>query len=379
MLELLPGRATPEGTRRFAERFRELPGHFASPDRLLLSSIGMGTRGGEAGGADDLLYRGAVPLALEGGVNVFDTALSYRMQTSERTLGAALRRSVAEESVARDEIFVVTKGGYLTVDPDFARSVHEARRYLGETYLASGLVDPDGIAQGAHAIDPAFLLDQIERSRRNLGLDTIDLYCLEDPELQLIAHGPTEFRDQMKRAFAALEEAVVKGAIAAYGLSTWSGFLLPYTERGHLSVVELLELALDVGGADHHLRGVQFPYGLALGQAQGLSTQIGPEARPSAILDALCDTGTAVFACAPLARGRALGRLPGFVCEAFPGLHTDAQRALQFARSAPGITTALVGMREPHHVVENLELARSAPADPGELAALFELARREAG
>ena len=375
MTEGAAGRATAVGTRRFAERFRHLPGHFRSPDGIALSSIGMGTRGGDAGAGDDLLYRGAVPRALERGINVFDTALSYRSQRSERAIGAALSRALAEGKVARDELFVISKGGYLTVDPDFVRSPREARRYLVETYLESGLLDPDGIVDGVHSLDPPFLLDQIERSRRNLGLETIDLYSIEDPEIQLLARGPTEFRDLLARVFTALEEAVAKRAIAAYGLSTWSGLLLPYTERGHLSLAELLELALEVGGADHHLRAIHLPYSLGMGEAQELASQFGPDAGPSSFLDAVRDTGTAVFACAPLVRGRAVRGLPAFVREAFPGLTSDAQRTLQFARSAPGITTALVGMRQLEHVDENAELLEHPPAEPAAIEALFERVR----
>ena len=101
--DLLPGRATRAGTRRFASRFPTLSGHFRTPDGPALSSIGLGTRPGEPNGADDLLYRAAVPRALECGLNVVDTAPSYRMQTSERALGASLRRLLAEGKVARDE------------------------------------------------------------------------------------------------------------------------------------------------------------------------------------------------------------------------------------------------------------------------------------
>jgi hypothetical protein len=82
------GRATAEGTQRFAERFPDLPGHFRRPDRLLFSSLALGTRNGELGGVDDLLYRQATASCLERGVNVFVTALSDRMMTSERCLGA---------------------------------------------------------------------------------------------------------------------------------------------------------------------------------------------------------------------------------------------------------------------------------------------------
>jgi aryl-alcohol dehydrogenase-like predicted oxidoreductase len=378
------GRATPQGTARFADRFpgAKARGHFRRPDQLWLSSLGLGTRGGEAGGADDLLYRAAVPAVLERGVNVLDTALSYRMQRSERALGAALRRAVAERRVARDEVVVISKGGWLTPDPDFVRTASDARRYLLRTYVESGLVDPDELVDGAHSLEPGFLRDQIERSRRNLGLETIDLWCLEEPELHLIARGPDVFRERLARAFETLERAAQDGAIAGWGLSTWSGLLLPYTERGHLALAEIFELALDVAGSDHHLRAIALPYSLGMGEAIGLPSQFGPDGSAHAVLEVVRDTGTCVLASAPLVRGRAARGLPAFVRDAFPDLRTDAQRSLQFVRSTPGITTALVGMRDPRHLEENLELAGHEPAPAAAIRALLERARektREAG
>lgn len=50
-----PGRATPHGTRRYANRFAELPGAFRQPDSLVFSSLSLGTRRGSPGGVDDLL------------------------------------------------------------------------------------------------------------------------------------------------------------------------------------------------------------------------------------------------------------------------------------------------------------------------------------
>ena len=76
--------------------------NFRRPDDLWLSSIGLGTRGGEGGSGDDFLYRSSIPHALDRGVNVFDTAIRYRSQLSERTLGAALaRRRVRFSRVGR--------------------------------------------------------------------------------------------------------------------------------------------------------------------------------------------------------------------------------------------------------------------------------------
>jgi aryl-alcohol dehydrogenase-like predicted oxidoreductase len=372
--DLIPGRATPQGTRRFAERFPDLPGHFRCPDRLSVSSLGLGTRAGAIGGVDDLLYRQAVPELLAGGVNLFDTALSDRMQTSERALGVALARAFRDGSAARDELIVVSKGGLLTPDPDFARSAGEARRHLLATYVESGLAPAERIAAGTLCFEPAFLRDQIERSRRNLRLETIDVWCLEQPELALRAFGTRDFQHVMFAAFEALERAVADRHIAAYGLASWDGFLRPHTDPGHLSLLDLFQWALDAGGADHHLRAVQLPYGIASAEALRLRSQLGPAGGTAAVLSALAGTGTLVLASAPLAHGRALGRLPDFVREFFPRLRGDAQICLQFARSSPGIGSAIVGMREASHIEQNLLLARQPLAAPETIEALFKRA-----
>jgi diketogulonate reductase-like aldo/keto reductase len=272
-------------------------GHFRRPDRLWLSSLGLGTKPGAPGGVDDLCYRSTVPRVLELGGNVIDTAISYRQQTSERAVGRALRRAFAENVARRDEVFVISKCGYLAYD---AESIMDPRRDLVKTYVDSGLVDVNEVVNGVHVLSPRFVADQVERSRQNLGLETIDLYLLEDPELTLAAHGPSEFRALLAKLFETLEEKCATGAIAAYGLSTWHGLLVPYGERGHLSIFELLETAMQVAGADHHLRGIALPYSVGQGEAKTLESQFGPEARPTPLFETLRDL--AVFTAAPWCR-----------------------------------------------------------------------------
>ncbi|MCZ6465496.1 MAG: aldo/keto reductase [Proteobacteria bacterium] len=368
--DLLPGRATAAGTRRFAQRFEHLPGHFRRPDSLSLSSLALGSRRGRPGGIDDLLYRSAVAQCLEGGINVFDTALSDRDMTSERAIGHAVRRGFVEELAQRDEVVIVTKGGQLTLDPDALLRSHYPQHGLYATYVESGIIEPDQVVNG-NCLAPRFLRDQIERSRRNLGLATLDIYLVQEPELHLRELGPSRFRRALCDVFEALECAVRDGVIGAYGLSTWSGFLVPHQEREHLSLVDVFEAALDVGGADHHLRAIQLPYGLAMGEGAGVASQLGPDGHSQAILESLYDTGTVVLASAPLYGGRLVGRIPKEIREAFPETRSDAQTCLQFVRSTKGITTAVVGMREPDHVDENIATATFPPADPSIPADLF--------
>jgi aryl-alcohol dehydrogenase-like predicted oxidoreductase len=368
---LLPGRATRQGTRRYADRLIAQSAarghsiaedHFTRPDDLWLSSIALGTLRGEPGGVDDLLYRSVVADLIELGTNVFDMALSDRFQTSERAIGQALRRVFREHQAARDEVVVITKGGALTPDPDRAHDYTSAQRDLYTTYIDSGLLAPDEVHRG-HSIAPAFLLDQVQRSRQNLGLETIDYYLIQEPEVHLKDLGVDGFRDALALAFEALEGAVERGWIGGYGLATWEGFLVPDNDRNHLGITEVFQAALDAGQADHHLRALQLPYGLAMGEGAARESQLGPDGTSRAILESLRDTGTAVFASAPLYGGRLIGRVPDFVRHAFPEAPSEALAALQFARSTPNVTSLVVGMREAAHVEENLRLARVPRAD----------------
>ena len=78
-----------------------------------------------------------------------------------------------------------------------------------------------------------------------------------------------------------------------------------------------------------------------------------------------------VFTSVPLLQGQLLGRLPDPVRAKFGGLTTDAARAIQFARSAPGVTAPLVGMKSPAHIDENLAVVGLAPLKSDEFANLL--------
>jgi len=66
--------------------------------------------------------------------------------------------------------------------------------------------------------------------------------------------------------------------------------------------------------------------------------------------------------------------VPEWLASKFEGLETDAQRAIQFTRSTPGITVALVGMSKPAHVSENLALANVPPLTEQQYAGLYQTA-----
>ncbi len=367
---MIAGRATAEGTRRYAERFPELAeaGHFRDVGGLRLSSIGLGTYLGEASAARDRDYEEAVAAALAAGCNVFDSAINYRHQRSERAVGRGLARAFERRLAARDEVFVSTKGGYLPFDGE---APGDPGADLRRTYLADGLVHPEELVAGCHALAPRFLADQLRRSRTNLGLEAVDLYYLHNPETQLAEVRREEFEDRMRAAFAELEDEAAGGRIAWYGIATWDG--LRVRDSGERLRLENL-VAMARRGAEEEgaarFAAVQLPVNLALPEALLSPTQELDGASVPALVAAR-RLGLHAFASASILQGRLARRLPPEIAAAFPGPRSDAQRALQFTRSAPGVAVALVGMATAEHVRENLELAALPPAGPEAFAALF--------
>ncbi len=366
---MIAGRATAEGTKRFADRSGAAPGHFREAMGLWLSSLGLGTYLGGEDAATDAGYEAAVASALASGINVFDTAINYRGQRSERAIGRALAKAFAEGRARRDEVFVSTKGGYLPHDAEDSRP---GRRYVQESFLASGLAPEGEIAQGCHCIAPGYLRDQIARSRANLGLETVDLYYLHNVETQLTQVNRGVFTERLARAIETLEEEAAAGHIAAWGLATWDGLRVPSEHPEHVSIAAVREAAEKAAGAGHHFRAVQLPFNLAMAQAAVYRSQATKSGRQPALLAAR-DEGLAAFGSASILQGRlGLAELPEEIVEAFPGLATSAQRALQFSRSAEGMTGALVGVSSPEHAAENFELARHSPVPPDRVLSLFQ-------
>src|SRR3954449_9643633 len=147
--------------------------------------VGLGTwqLGGDWGDVDDAAAADVLDAALDGGVSLLDTADVYGDGRSEVRIRQALvarEGGVGEQGRALDRPFVATKAGR-RADP------FEAAQYT-----------------------PANLRGWIDRSRRNLGVETLDLVQLHCPPTAVYA-------DQ--RVYDTLDTLVEEQAIAAYGVS----------------------------------------------------------------------------------------------------------------------------------------------------------------
>jgi len=313
----------------------------------------------------DRRYTDAVLAAVTNGVNVIDSAINYRFQRSERSIGAALAK-LSELSYGRDELILCTKGGFLTPDGEMPA---DPSQYFLREYIEPGIFRVDEIV-GGHCMTPRYLSNQLERSLHNLGVECIDVYYLHNPESQLGTVPREEFSRRVRAAFEYLESAVAVGKIRAYGLATWNALRQAETAPDYISLAEMEILAQEVGGPSHHFRFVQLPFNLGMTEALTRPNQ-ALDNRRLPMIEAAHALGITLIASASLLQGQVARNLPPFIAEAL-GLESDLERALQFVRSAPGIATALVGMSRVEHVEMNLKLVAVPPAAEEQFLKLFE-------
>ena len=343
--------ATSDGTWAYKARHEDRFGrtYFRRFDDLTVSSIGAGTYLGEPTDAVDDDYREAIVAALEGGCNVVDTAINYRYQRSERVVGEAIE----EADVDREAVFVATKGGFVPFD---GGRPADPGAYVREEFVETGLVDPDDLAMGSHATTPAYIDAMLDRSLSNLGLDAVDLYYVHNPETQLRVRSAEAVYDQLEATFERLEERVAEGTIGAYGVATWEAFRVPRDHDSYLSLSEVVSRARRAAKAAGNdatgLRAIQLPFNVFMADAFTVEAQ-GATDDPESALSFAFDAGLNAFTSASIAQGDLAAEIPDEVAQLLAG-ETTVQRAINFARSAPGVTCSQVGSSSAEHVAENL-------------------------
>jgi predicted aldo/keto reductase-like oxidoreductase len=154
-------------------------------------------------------------------------------------------------------------------------------------------------------------------------------------------------------------------------VATWNGFRSEPDADGYHSLEQMAEIAKEVSGVEHHFRFIQLPFNLAMPEALFFQNQKLGDEYESAV-EVASALGITVIASGSILQGQVARGLPAAIREQLGGLATDAQTGIQFVRSAPGITTALVGMSQRAHVEENLQLAGIAPVQPADLLRVFD-------
>ncbi len=357
----IPGHATEAGTERYRQRFPQAAAdHFRLRYGLWMSSIGLGTLTGAPTETISQAYGRTIPAALAAGCNVIDTAPTYRLGRAQHDVGVGLADAIAQGIVARDEVIVCTKGGYVPQD-----------------WPAEAM--PDDVAGGIHSMHPDFLSKQIGASLAALDLETVDIFYLHNPDIRLLHESPGDFMQGLRRAFEGLEREVAQGRIRFYGVASDEGFLADPGGENFLPFHKLVQVAEAVAGASHRFRFIQFPYHMGLNTGlissnQSVRIQNGEVSQHGEmpILAAALRKGIAAITCGGLAQGLLVdevteGLSPKWarkMRKAWGQKPSPVQAALHFNRSTPGLTTTLVSTTDVAHLAENLAVAPLPPWTP---------------
>nr|AIF06498.1 aldo/keto reductase [uncultured marine thaumarchaeote KM3_193_A03] len=348
------GYATPEGTKKFAERQHVTSQkNYKNIHNLTLSNVGIGTYLGNPDTETDYLVQDAVKKSILGGVNVIDSAINYRAQKAERSVGNAISQLIDNNDISREEIFVSTKNGYVTNDGDIEEDLMQ---YVIREYGKTGIVKEGDISPGYHCMTIPYLNDQLERSLKNLGLDCIDLMYLHN-SVEGQAHLPREqFLKNLKDVFDFYEKKRKGGKIRFYGMATWECFRTTPENPLFLQLSEVMDLAVQAGGKEHGFRFIQLPFNLMLDQAY-ITKNHNVDGKTVSVLEAAQEFNLGVFTSVPLMQGKLLATnaIPEF------GNFSTSVRLLQFVRSTPGITAPLIGHKLESHVEENMNVMKISP------------------
>jgi len=305
----IPGRATAQGTAAYAARVIGVTGDAALANGfttfgttgLTTTRLGFGTYRVTT---QDTVHREALKKALRTSCNVIDTSTNYTDGESERLVGSVLAELIASGELSREEVVVVSKIGYL--------QGHNLKR--AEAREKSGRAYPDMVKYGEgiwHCIHPEFLSDQLSLSLDRLGLATLDICLLHNPEYFLseaarrggndLAALRKIFYNRLTQAFAYFESQVAAGRMLAYGVSS-NTVASPADETDTTSLSAMLDAAqaaASLSGSDtHHFRVIQFPMNLF--EAGGaLTANTGPSNRHT-VLEYAQQAGLAVLVNRPL-------------------------------------------------------------------------------
>ncbi|MDE1726582.1 MAG: aldo/keto reductase [Thaumarchaeota archaeon] len=362
---MISGYSTPEGTLEFAKNHTNVAkNHFKQFNGLALSSIGIGTYLGNPDDATDTLVKDAVVKSVTLGTNVIDTAINYRSQKAERSVGKAIAQLIEKNKAQRDQLFISTKNGYITNDGNVKEDFWEN---IQNTLVKSGVIKSGDISSGYHCMTIPYLQDQLNRSLKNLGLECIDLMYLHNAaEGQLQDMTKDEFMKRLGEVFEFYEKQRKSGTIRYYGMATWDCFRVPQEHPQYLSIFDIANMARDIGGSENGFKFIQLPYNMYLDQALTMKNQM-QDGVAFNIFEAAIKLGIGVFTSVPLMQAKLLGQ--GVLPE-FGELTHPSHRAIQFVRSTPGVIAPLVGQKSPSHVDENLELAKTSVLSTAEFSEL---------
>lgn len=367
--------ATPSGTQRYAKRFCDYKEFYAQHEGLLFSKLGLGTFVKEPYKEEnyEFSFKDVIKSAIQSGINVIDTANNYRYGVSEKEVGEAVAELVDQKIIARDEVIIASKGGFIPLCYPFPKNPY---RWIEDNILHKGLAKPSDIELDQHCLSASYMEHSCKQSLKNMGIDCLDIYYIHNPEMQLMSLGYDKLLMRMQEIFAQCEKMRKQGLIKSYGVASWNGFLHPLDAQEHLGLQDLVALAQNVGGDDHGFKYIQTPFNLAKVQALTLQNQDLSGVKMN-LFQAASKLGIAVVGSCSLLQMN-LFQKPfkpevGYLLDKQMKLTSDVQLALQFVRSTPGVLTSLFSTTRVENLEHNMQIAQVKAIKKSEYDLLFRL------
>ncbi|AGA34865.1 aldo/keto reductase [Thioalkalivibrio nitratireducens DSM 14787] len=362
----IPGYANAKATRAYAERHVKAgdgaEGHYSEYTRskLRLSSLGVGTFGGAATPEVDGRMAAIVARALCSGINVIDTAAHYRYGRSLAAVGTGVRVAL-NAGVPREAMFLIGKGGFLAFP---GGPPADFDRWFEREIAAQRLGSRQHLAKGAHLLTPEYIDHQLDLSRRLMGVETLDVFLVDQPEVHIPQIGKEETSRKLEPVFALLERAVRENRIRGYGISTFDGFRVETDAPLFQSLTSMQALAERAARAvtgderaRHHFRLAMLPFNQVMPEGFARFNTATGQGNVASPLQAAHQLEVYVMASHTLLKGHLARQSVDVVAERLADYPNPAQRALQFNRSTPGLGTSLVGLSAPEHLDDLLAVA----------------------
>ena len=176
--------ATLDDTLNFAKKFSHYKDFYIKHNNLVFSKLGLGTFNKEPYKEENYVfhYIAGVKEAIKNGINLIDTASNYRYGQSEKEIGIALQELFEEGDTKREELIICSKGGFIQLDYPFPQNPYA---WIEENIINTSLAKLEDIELDQHCMTPDYLEWSCQKSLENLGVKTLDIYFLHNPEIQI--------------------------------------------------------------------------------------------------------------------------------------------------------------------------------------------------
>jgi aryl-alcohol dehydrogenase-like predicted oxidoreductase len=304
-----------------------------------VSVVGLGTwqLGADWGSVSESDARAVLDASVEAGVTFFDTADVYGDGRSEQVIGSFVR--------SHPGVFVATKMG-------------RRQEQVPENYTLGNF------------------RSWIDRSRRNLGVDTLDLVQLHCPPSAVV---------EADRVYDDLDTLVSEGAIAAYGLSVETcAQALAAIARPHVATIQIIVNAFRLKPLDEVLPaaseagvGIIARVPLASGLLSGRydrSTTFAPDDHRTYNRDGSAFDVGETFSGVDFSVGvEAAQAFVDLIDRVGPTGLSPAEVALAWVWQQPGVTTVIPGARNAQQARANAAAGDADPLPPELLDGVREL------